>query len=139
MFKRRSMIRGVTLVALVAFALLWRLPPEHLHRALDGRSQVHRHAIAVYQGDHSDHHEHGYAHDHGNTGEPDDHGNHDDAQVLKTVFESAHRFAPDSPVVAPATVVIAPCWRVGGHIALLYEWICHDPPERPTSLRAPPA
>lgn len=133
MFKGRSMIRGVALVALAAFALLWRLPPEHLHRALEGRSLVHRHAIASHHGDHGD------PHDHDNTGKPDDHGDHSDAQVLKTVFESAHRFAPGSPVVMHATVVIAPCWRVGGHIALLYEWTCHDPPERPTSLRAPPA
>lgn len=127
------MIRGVALVALAALAMLCLLPPEHLHRALEGRSLVHRHAIAIHHGDHGDHHEHD------NTGEHDDHDDHSNAQVLKTVFESAPRFVPDSPIVTQATVVIAPCWRVGSHIALLYEWTCHDPPERPTSLRAPPA
>lgn len=146
MFKGRSMIRGVALVALAALAVLWLLPPEHLHPALEGRSVVvHRHVIAatapqttssVEHGDDSDHGDHGHHDDHG---DHSDHSDHSDAQILKTVFESAPRFAPDSPVVMHVITVIASSWRVVGYIALLYEWTCHDPPDRPISLRAPPA
>jgi hypothetical protein len=134
MFKGRSMIRGVALVALAALTVLWLLPPEHLHPSHEGRSMVvHRHGIAatapqtassVNHSDHSDH---------------SDHGDHSDAQVLKTVFESTPRVAPDISVVVQATLVIVPNWHVVGHTDLLHEWTCHDPPDRPTSPRAPPA
>jgi hypothetical protein len=146
MFKGKSMIRGVALVALAALAVLWLLPPEHLHPSLEGRSVVvHRHVIAATAPqaassvDHGDHGDHGDHDDHGDHSEHSNHSDHSDAQILKTVFESAPRFAPDSPVVTHATSVIASSWRVVGYVALLYEWTCHDPPDLPTSLRAPPA
>jgi hypothetical protein len=139
MFTRRSTIRGVAFVAIAAVAMLWLVPPEHRHPALAGRSAViHRHtivAVAQQTASSVDHDDHGDDDHHSN---PENHGDHSDAQILKTVFTSAHKYVPDSPVVTQATVVIAPSWHVAGFTALRYESTCHDPPKRPTSLRAPP-
>ncbi len=137
MFKGKSMIRGVALVALAALTVLWLLPPEHLHPSLEGRSMVrHRHVIAVTAPQTASSVNHG---DHSDRGDHGDHGDHSDVQVRKTVFASALRVAPDISVVGQATVVIAPNWHVVDHTDLLHEWTCHDPPDLPTSPRAPPA
>jgi len=140
MFKGRSTIRVVTLVALVALAVVWLLPPEHLHPALAGRLMViHRHAIVAtaQQPTSSADHDHPGAHDH--KSDPGDHGDHSEAQVLKTVFQSAPKVTPDMPVITQAMVGVTPHWHVVGHTDLRHEWTCHDPPDRPTSPRAPPA
>lgn len=144
MFKEKSILRGVALVALAALAVLWLLPPEHLHPSRADRSVVvHRHAIAATAPQAASSVAHGEHEDHGDSERDDhsehhNHSDHSDAQILKTVFESAPRCAPDSPVVTHAITAIASSWRVVGYVTLRYEWTCHDPPDRPTSLRAPP-
>src|SRR5262245_10645246 len=118
MFTRRAKIRGVALVVLATLAVLGLQPPEHLHPSLVGRSVVvHRHAItmlapqAASSIDHDD---------------PRDLDDHRDVQILKTIFESTPRFAPDSLIVLQTTAVFSPSWCIVGHIDLLYEWTCHD-------------
>jgi len=115
-------------VCLLALASLSALPAEHVHAADPAgihSTVVHRHLDDDATDPDPD--------------RPEHHDDHATARPLSRVFQISPKFAPTSPVVVTATLVLAREAPFVGLVGPCYVVPIHSPPSRLLPSRAPPA